>query len=329
MRGRFRQICQGIDVDLGTAAMFRDVWASEAPAHHDFTSTPLLLNTTHNAGDAVAMTAAIYSLHRAYPGRYRTAVKGWSEVFQYNPDVVPISEEMAMLYMHYPAVRDSNDRGIHFMQAWCEHLGKALGISVPLLTNRPHLYFTNAQPPPGDFWLICSGGKGDFTAKRWGGYQEVVSLLKRRVRFVQVGAAGDDHPHLDGAENLVGKTHLRTLFNLTRRARGVLCGVSLLMHVAAALEKSAVVIAGGREPVQWNSYPKQQYIHTVGLMPCASYRGRVGEACWRSRVHPLGDGSHFDQDICERPDGDVAGCMSMIRPESVAELVMRYNELGV
>lgn len=229
--------------------------------------------------------------------------------------------------MHYPAINKSNDRGIHFMQGWCEHLGAALGVPVPLLTNRPRLYFADPAPPVEDFWVVCSGGKQDFTAKLWGrdNYQDAVSSLRGRVRFVQVGGADHDHPHLDGAVDLIGKTTLRSLFDLVRRARGVLCGVSLLMHVAAALEKPAVVVAGGREPVQWNSYPRQQYLHTVGALPCRDVLGHVGEACWRARVFPQGEGGALDRDTCERPERGLPACMRLIRPAAVAEAVLRYD----
>lgn len=335
MSGRFRDICAGIDVDVGTAAAFREQWAREAEPAPSTTSTPahLLLRTDQMPGDAVAMTAAVYSLHQSHPGRYATAVESkWPEVFEYNPHVSPLDSlsDPRLLHMHYPAIHRCNERGVHFMQAWCEHLSNALCVSVPLLTDRPRLYFPEGEPPPvGNFWLVCSGGKRDFTTKLWGhhNYQAVVSYLKGSVRFVQVGASEDEHPPLDGLHKyMVGKTSLRRLFDLVRRARGVLCGVSLLMHVAAALDKPAIVLAGGREPVTWNSYPKQHYLHTVGALPCRSVQGHVGRACWRSRTVPLGDGSYYDRNTCERPVGDFPQCMTLISPEEVASLVLRYND---
>ena len=352
MRGRFREICRGINVDLGTAAAFREQWTRESgPIVSDnLAPIPLLLKTHQAPGDAVVMTAAIYSLHRAYPGRYVTAVESyWPDVFQYNPDVpmhlIPSGSAgtalgVSEVQMHYPAIHQSNERSIHFMQAWCEFLGAALGVVVPLLTNHPRLYFNTPSPPVEDFWLVCSGGKSDFTNKLWGhdNYQKVVDLLNDKAKFVQVGGAKpivrwdqtfreqeDSHPRLGGTVDMVGKTTLRDLFDLVRRCRGVLCGVSLLMHVAAALEKPAIVVAGGREPVAWNVYPRQQYVHTVGALPCRSAQGRVGQACWRSRVVPLGDGTIHDRDTCERPAAGLPQCMQMISPESVAELVFRYN----
>ena len=333
MGGRLRELCAGVNVDLGTAAAFREQWLREAgePCSGAEAPQPLLLKTDQAVGDAVAMTAAIYSLHRAHPGKYVTAVESrWPEVFAHNPDVSARVPEAAEVQMHYPAIHQSNERGIHFMQGWCEFLGMALDIPVPLLTNRPHLYFVDPEPPTEDFWLVCSGGKRDFTSKLWGwyNYQEVIDQLSDRVRFVQVGGAADDHKRLSGTTDMVGMTTLRGLFRLARRARGILCGVSLLMHVAAALSKPAVVIAGGREPVQWNAYPKQHYLHTIGMLPCHDTNGRLGGACWRARVVPLGDSAALDKEPCERPTkifDTMPECMTLIRPDRVAELILDYR----
>ena len=445
MAGRMRQICAGIDCDLGTAAAFREQWRQEAGkvinqhgeivrdnqvrrqrtksdvlkqrknavgggccnmfanqqgcdcldtalpdncgvAGHDLECVecgvrlygkqvddvcryktapstnkriPLLLKTDQAPGDAVCMTAAIYSLHKAHPGKYITAVESyWPEVFEHNPDVAkhvlpdPNSVEEVFdfaqvlpLQMHYPAIHQSNQRGIHFMQGWCEHLSSALGVPVPLMTNRPRLYFNPnmSETLVGGYWLVCSGGKHDLTNKLWGQerYQEVVNRLLGKIRFIQVGGAKpvvpwnescagsqeDDHPPLNNVFNWVGKTTLRQLFEIVRRARGVVCGVSLLMHVAAALEKPAIVIAGGREPVQWNSYPKQHYLHTVGVLPCSTAQGEVGGACWRSRVLPMADGCDIlNEHTCQHPVGNVPECMTLIKPSMVADLVLMYNK---
>lgn len=344
MVGRFREICAGVNCDPGTAAAFRDQWKRESIIGAKFAlpspgaipqgrqgvpQKHLLLSTTQAPGDALAMTAAIYSLHRAHPGKFLTSVSSpYPDIFEYNPDVVPTTPDATLLSMHYPSINQCNQRAIHFMQGYCEFLSAALGIHVPLLTNRPQLFFKGGKEPPvEDFWLVCSGGKNDFTAKLWGyhNYQQVIYSLKGSVRFVQVGNKDDNHLRLMGAEDMVGKTNLRELFDLTRRARGVVCGVSLLMHIAAALEKPAIVIAGGREPVAWNAYPKQQYLHTVGATPCTDLQGNNGGACWRSRVVKIGDNSPMDRQLCQRPVAGLPECMRMINPTRVAELVSIYN----
>lgn len=352
MSGRFRAICQGTDCDLGTAAAFREQWAREYETVHKYESAPspaqrisLLLKTDQAVGDAVVMTAAIYSLHTAHPGKYLTSVQSkWPDVFKYNPDVhkhiesdveKPFDhcEPAGVVQMHYPAVHDSNERGIHFVQAYCEFLGRALGISVPLMTNRPHLYFKpDTDPRPIEsYWIVCSGGKTDFTNKLWGhnNYQEVLSSLEGKVRFIQVGDNTLEQPRLDYAKYMVGQTSLRNLFYTMRHARGVLCGVSLPMHVAAALGKPSVVVAGGREPTTWNTYPKQQYVHTVGMLGCTDPQGHPG-ACWRSRVEPLGDSETLDKDLCLLPvvrgHEVLPKCMDMISPAQVADLILKCDE---
>ena len=338
MRGRMRELCAGVNTDLGTAAAFREQWRREAKVEVPTSpSQHLILKTGQAPGDAVAMTAAIYSLHKAHPGKYTTSVESyWPDVFLHNPDVkdhsLPGEESTGTpIEMHYPAIHRSNERGIHFMQGWCEFLSEALGVAIPLATNRPQLYFDRSPPPVEDWWLICAGGKKDFTNKQWGSYQRVVELLEGKVKFLQVGGCQpivrwredirktqeDYHPRLEGTIDMIGKTSLRELFYLARKAKGILCGVSLLMHVAAALEKPAVIIAGGREPVQWNAYPKQHYLHTVGSLSCCE------EACWTARTVPLGDGSPLDLSLCERPIGAIPECMERITPEEVAATVSR------
>lgn len=342
MGGRMRELCAGVNVDLGTAAAFREQWSRENhfKASASGKPMPLLLKTDQAPGDALAMTAAIYSLQKVHPERYVIAIESlWPEVFQHNPDITNnmkvggVEEafdfaQAAEIQMHYPAIHQSNERGIHFMQGWCEFLGMALGINIPLLTNRPRLYFADPAPPVEDYWLVCSGGKEDFTNKIWSreNYQHVVSALRGRIQFIQVGNNVARQEMLTGVKYMVGRTSLRELFGLARRAQGVLCGVSLLMHVAAALEKPAVVIAGGREPVAWNAYPKQHYLHTVGTLPCSDIKGNIGGACWRSRVVPLGDGTVLDKNTCCYPINGLPKCMGLITPEYVVDTILRVRD---
>jgi hypothetical protein len=118
---------------------------------------------------------------------------------------------------------------------------------------------------------------------------------------VQVGEAHHVHPPLDGVIDLRGRTHLRQLVRLVYHAQGVVCPVTLLMHLAAGVEvkggrpknRPCVVVAGGREPVQWEAYPHHQYIHTNGALFCCDNGG-----CWKSRTVPLGDADEKDENLC-------------------------------
>ena len=209
-------------------------------------------------------------------------------------------------------------------------------VPLKMSTNRPHVYLTDeekgwmnqcweASGNPGPFWVVNAGRKRDYTCKGWGhhNFQEVVDLLRGEVRFCQVGNPHDVHKPLDGVVNLLGKTSDRAFCRLVYHAQGVLTGVSYPMHLAAAFGKPCVVVAGGREPVLWNSYPQQHLLHTVGLLPCC----RDG-ACWKSKVVKEHDPEGKDTAFCERPlptpDGDhVPACMELIRPEEVAAVIKR------
>ena len=90
---------------------------------------------------------------------------------------------------------------------------------------------------PERFWVLVAGGKYDFTAKWWDphGWQQVVDHFHGRITFVQCGEAGHWHPKLRGVVDLIGKTTLREFVRLVHFAEGVACGVTLAMHLAAAV----------------------------------------------------------------------------------------------
>ena len=159
------------------------------------------------------------------------------------------------------------------------------------------------------YWLIDAGGKFDFTVKWWATarWQAVVDALRGRVLFVQVGGAAHFHPRLSGVLDLRGLTTVRDLVSLMHHAEGVLCPITFPMHLAAAVERPAgregirpcVVVAGGREPLHWFSYPGHQVVHRVGALACCRETG-----CWKARTVPIGDRSRFDraESLCESVD---------------------------
>src|SRR6266404_5214752 len=149
-------------------------------------------------------------------------------------------------------------------------------------------------------------------------------------------AVRDLHPPLEGALNLVGQTDTRQFVRLMQHADGVVAPVTFAMHLAAAVEtkpgkpmnRAAVVVAGGREPAQWEAYPHHQYIHTNGALDCCDNGG-----CWKSRCQPVGDGDAKDRDLCVapvevRPDLKIARCMEMITAEDVIRRIEMYYAGG-
>ena len=88
------------------------------------------------------------------------------------------------------------------------------------------------------FWIVVAGGKSDYTTKWWAPdrYQRVIDHFAGHVLFVQVGESGHAHPPLRGVLDLRGNTTLRQLVRLVYHAQGALCPVTLMMHLAAAVE---------------------------------------------------------------------------------------------
>lgn len=303
----------------------------------------VVLHNKQSPGDCLAMTTAIECLHEQHPNQYLTAVRSpCPAIFEHNPYVVPAQPGWEEIDVTYPMVHRSDWEPRHFLEAYVEGLSLALNIPLKLhlkgrRANRPYLYLSGQETSwinqvqeitkePTRFWLINAGCKQDYTAKQYGHYQKAVDLLRGEVKFVQVGSPEHVHAPLRGVIDLLGRTDLRQLIRLAWHAEGVLSGVSLLMHVAAAFEKPAVIVAGGREPRNWNTYPRQELLSTVGMLPCCQHGG-----CWKSRVTKLNDGSIQDGSLCENPvleEVPHGRCMEMIRPEEVAAAVLKFQNGG-
>jgi ADP-heptose:LPS heptosyltransferase len=185
------------------------------------------------------------------------------------------------------------------------------------------------------FWVVVAGGKYDFTIKWWevARYQQVIDHFRGRILFVQVGEEGHYHPPLRGVLDLRGKTDLRQLVRLVYHSQGVLCPVTSLMHLAAAVEtkepanglRPCVVIAGGREPAHWEAYPGHQFLHRIGALSCCARGG-----CWRSRTVPLGDGDLKDgiDQTCQQVSNALPKCMDLITASDAIRAIESYFESG-
>jgi ADP-heptose:LPS heptosyltransferase len=239
---------------------------------------------------------------------------------------------------------EANQRPLHVLEGFLDYFRSVLKLpKLFLVTNRPKLYFSDeekAAPPlvfakpffgrAVRYWLVNAGVKADLRVKQWNGYQDVVDRLQGRVIFVQVGRSSDEHPRLRGVIDMVGKTDMRQLLGLVRGADGILSGISFLMHAAAALEKPAVIVAGGIESRAWNCYQEQKYLDTIGQLDCCSHGG-----CWRGAVVQPAEvplDPRMNLGVCLRPLPTVpptGACMGMIRPEQVVQAIEAYYLGGV
>jgi len=309
---------------------------------------PLILRNFQSAGDIVMLTAAVRDLHRCYPDRFVTDVRtSCSDLWVGNPWLRPLGDQepgVRVIDCHYPIIHRSNDAPYHFLFGFIEYLNDVLSLRIQPteyrgdvhLTQEERDWFARVQEERGQarpFWLFASGGKWDYTIKWWDAdrYQAVIDHFQGRIDFVQIGESHHHHPAVEGAIDLRGKTTLRQLIRLMYHAQGAVSAVSLLMHLAAAVEaapglprsRPCVVIAGGREPPHFTAYPHHQFIHTVGALRCCE-----GGGCWKSRTRALGDGDAKDQDLCVDVVGDLPRCMDMISADEVIRRIDMYFSGG-
>jgi Glycosyltransferase family 9 (heptosyltransferase) len=308
----------------------------------------LILECRLSPGDITVLTATVRDLHRLHPGGYLTDVRtSCPDLWRHNPWITPLSTqdpEVRRVQCAYPLIHRANQEPWHFLHGFAQDLSAQLGIDVHPTEFRGDLHLGDderANPAPfapvsersRPVWIIAAGGKYDFTIKWWHRrrWQAVVDALSDEIQFVQIGESGHYHPRLGNVIDLRGRTTLRDLVRLIHHCDGVLCPVTSLMHLAAAVPRPAqkrgplpcVVVAGGREPAHWEAYPWHRFLHTIGALPCCATGG-----CWRTRSVALGDGHANDDESKRCVDFDAAAglprCMAAITPESVVAAIRSY-----
>jgi ADP-heptose:LPS heptosyltransferase len=348
--------------------------ASTAPAARQIVPGQpqrIVLTNYQGLGDQICLTAAVRDLHLAHPGKFLTDLRvSCGQIWDHNPYVTHFSEP----WIEAEAARCRNEgiqferEGVlfvpatyaitelyHFIQAYHRTIGQALGVEIPCTAMKGDIHIHPdetrwmSQPQEmgvhGPFWLMVAGGKFDFTAK-WPNPQTLAAVAEwfyeRKVIIIQVGGAGDWQPAIPNTVNLVGQTDLRMLVRLAWHAQGMICPVTGLMHLAAALGKPCVVLAGGREPTHWEGYPTHRFLSMQGALPCCS-----PTSCDRARCTVVGDGDskELPGNLCPRfneypapkaPQSDrplekirVAKCLDMISAGDIIRAVESYYQGGV
>lgn len=310
----------------------------------------LILRNPWSPGDVVMLTAAVRDLHRRHPGAFLTDVRtACPDLWTHNPHLTPLDEnrrDVEVIDCEYPLIHECNTQPTHCLNGFVEFLADRLKVPCRLTACRGDIHLSAAEKSlPSQvrrltghdlpFWILVAGGKYDYTIKWWdpARYQEVVDHFRGRLLFAQVGQRGHHHPRLHGVVDLRGRTTLRQLVRLVHHSSGVVCPVTSLMHLAAAVETRAgrqplrpcVVVAGGREPPHWEAYPGHQFIHTVGMLPCCAQSG-----CWRARTTARGDGDERDAPdrLCINVAGTLPRCMDLISSGEVIRRVELYLASG-
>ncbi len=314
----------------------------------------LILKDSLSPGDILMLTATVRDLHHCHPNKFITDVKTTcDEIWENNPLITPLDEkdpDVKVLKMEYPLIHRSNTSPYHFIHGYAMFLEDELDIRIRLTDFKGDIYVSDEEKSwisqveemdvKDDFWIIVSGGKYDFSAK-WVNpdvMQEVVDHFKGKITFVQTGQKEHWHPKLKNVVDLIGKTSLREFIRLIYHSVGVLCPITFAMHAAAAVpikkdglkNRPCVVLAGGREPAQWEEYPHHRFLSTNGALKCCDNGG-----CWVSRCQKVNDGDEKDtKNICLEPvkvreNLEIPHCLDMIKSKHIIEAIEMYYEGGV
>jgi len=309
----------------------------------------LILESFLAPGDIVMLTAAVRDLHKCYPKQFATDMRtSCPELWDNNPYLTPLSEKepgVEKIKCSYPLINRSNQAPYHCLHGYMHFLNERLGLCIQPtafkgdihLSRREKWWYSQVHEVTRKaipFWIVAAGGKYDISIKWWETqrYQQVIDHFRGKIQFVQVGQEGHHHPRLQGVIDLRGQTTLRELVRLIYHSQGVLCPITSLMHLAAAVEckdgllsRPCVVVAGGREPAHWEAYPNHQYIHTNGSLSCCANGG-----CWRDRVRLMGDGTERDgtNALCVQVTDGLPRCMDMITSAEVIRRIELYFNGG-
>lgn len=324
----------------------------------------ILLKNHQSPGDIIMLTSAVRDLKRAYPNILIDVDTTAMNIWENNPYITKLDRndsELKIIQAEYPLIHRSNTSPYHFIHGFRMHLEDVLNIKIQQGDFKGDIHISNLEKKwinqieemgiKRKFWIIMAGGKYDFTAKWWNPneYQKVVDHFKDKILFVQCGEADHFHPRLNGVIDLIGKTDTRQFIRLVYHSSGVLCPVTFAMHLAAAVEmknnfpinRPCVVLAGGREPAQWEAYPNHRFLSMNGALSCCDNGG-----CWKSRCVKVGDGDEKDnKDLCIFPEEInfkfkspfknqeenlvIPKCLNMIKAEDVIKAIESYYIGGV
>lgn len=320
----------------------------------------IIIRSVDAFGDNIILTGIPRDIHLMYPSQFLIDIRPTKQEFRalwrYNPHITPLSEnDHSVNVVTFDFGKEywlMNERPDHIVNATYKGFSRHLGTIVLPQKFYGDIYFSEkelklpsltkslfGQHIP--YWIFNSSlrrenrantGRTEHITKTWrpDRYDELVEHFKGRILFIQVGD-GDPEPRpIPGAINLVNRTDVRSLMLLMKHADGVLCTLTGYMHLSAAVpfhgnshHRPAVILAGGREPATWFTYPNHQVLHTVGALSCCANGG-----CMRWRMLPLGDNSGLDQNLCLQPVDVIPRCMEMISVKEVANAINLYYNGG-
>lgn len=223
----------------------------------------LLYTMPMSAGDVYISTAIVDSLKKKYPDHkiFFASKKDYHSILTGNPNIHKIIEwqewmtNVPLLEQMFDEVYTPNLTVQMTFSNWVHGgRGRKLGDELANACIVPFgEYHIECEEPSemieGDYMVLHPGsGKGQWEARNYTHWQEIVNNLKRElksvnVNIVQIGLPDD--PLYDGCIDFRGKTeNYKQLAHVIKNSKLVLGIDSVSMHLAAGLEVPSVSLFG-------------------------------------------------------------------------------------
>lgn len=276
-------------------------------------------------GDLLMLSSCVRDIKKWYPHIQLDVKSSCDDIWLNNPYLTNLNENDPSVFeidMQYEIIHQSNENvHAHFIHGFIDDFNKKTGYLVKLTEFKPDVHLTDEEKEnpvfedqPEKFVVIVSGGKTDYKSKWWwnDAWAEVVNNCPD-IQFIQVGKT-DEREHVHNKINAsncidkLGKTNTRELLRLVYQSSGTASVVTAVMHMAAAFDKHAIVVAGGHEPWWWEKYPGHDYFHTIGKFNCCRYGG-----CWKGQCENMNESKH-------------QRCLESIDPKEVSKAINDWFE---
>lgn len=303
-------------------------WQSKSENHPN---SRFILENFQCPGDILMLSACVRDIKLWKPDYEIDVRTSCDELFDHNPNITKLDEgdpSVWKLRMNYETVHQSNQNmHDHFIHGFIKDFNEQTGHAIKLTQFKPDIHLTKEEKntpvfadQPKKFIVINAGGKTDYKTKWWWpkAWQEVIKRCKD-IHFIQIGkrdkkdtGAGQAlHLELKGNNVLdkIDRTSMREVARLVYQSVGTVSVVTTIMHLAAAFDRHAAVVAGGHEPWWWERYPGHDYFHTIGRLDCCRTGG-----CWKKKCENINE------------DTDHQKCMELINPKEIAMAIHSWFE---
>lgn len=267
-------------------------WAIKSEKLLEMKQNKFVLKNYQCPGDLLMLSACVRDIKKWYPHVQLDVRTSDDGIWQNNPNLTeldPNSPDVTEIEMNYDIINQSNENiHAHFIHGFIDDFNKKTGLIVKLTEFKPDVHLTEEEKnekvfedQPEKFVILAAGGKTDYKTKWWWkeAWEEVVKNCPD-VTFIQLGKVESSHIHhpikAPNVVNKIGNTSTRDVLRLVYQSVGTVSVVTMFMHMAAAFDKHAAVVAGAHEPWWWEKYPGHDYFHSIGRLSCCRYGG-----CWK------------------------------------------------